>query len=330
MKRTALLILVVCLSCFCACNQSVEDTDLSTFESTAMGEVSHISAEESLPQGDISVLVLGDSIARGYGLKNVTAQRFSTILKGLLEKDFANVTMDNYGVDGMTGAELVLLLEDNTPKPLSNADYVIVSIGANNILRPLQSLSTYEEIFYNRLPEIISQHLFSSSVSIDESQAFNSQELINALGQLADAANSVLDGEEVAQIITDAAHSLKGEISQIMSLIRAENPNCRVYIQTVYNPYKGVKIVIPNSEKLIDMEYFGNKAVIPLNGVIQELASQEGYLVAPVFDRFEASTEDLVNASSDLFNIALAMDPHPNSVGHSLIADIYYNLITEK
>ena len=49
---------------------------------------------------------LGDSIARGYGLDNISGERFSTVTAGISEED-GPVDVYNYGLDGQTSTELL-------------------------------------------------------------------------------------------------------------------------------------------------------------------------------------------------------------------------------
>ena len=91
-----------------------------------------IPAESSEPvpetEGSISIVVLGDSIARGYGLENVETQRFSSLLEEDLKTVYKDVSVVNYGVDGQTGAELLSVLQNSPPAELNNCDCVIISI----------------------------------------------------------------------------------------------------------------------------------------------------------------------------------------------------------
>ncbi|MBR4960033.1 MAG: hypothetical protein IKY52_03970 [Clostridia bacterium] len=78
---------------------------------------------------------LGDSIARGYGLDNIAADRFSAVAGRLWEAD-SPVEVYNYGVDGQTSTELLEMLTEVSLPGLADADVISVSIGANNVLGP--------------------------------------------------------------------------------------------------------------------------------------------------------------------------------------------------
>lgn len=287
------------------------------------------SEENSPAEGEIDVLVLGDSIARGYGLSDVENERFSAVLTDKLGKKFTEVNVSNYGVDGITGADLVNMLKNNPPEELYNADYVLISIGGNNVLRSIGSLDGLNQLSANVNTKVFFDY-FRYLFAKNEEEKKSLDYARKTIDVLFKTANDAFGGDEFNSIIKTASENLKNEIPIITELIKGSNPNAKIIIQTVYNPYKDINISLKSLKNPLNLSAFGEKAVLPLNENIEEMATVCGYSVAPVFDGFEASSNQLTNAGFDLLNAVFGLDPHPNKEGHVLIADIYYKLITEE
>lgn len=87
----------------------------------------------------IKVLILGDSIARGTGddkLKGIGGY-LTDLIKSQTPKD---IVVDNAGIDGAKTADLLLLVNSGRmDNALETADFVIISIGGND-LREIQRL----------------------------------------------------------------------------------------------------------------------------------------------------------------------------------------------
>lgn len=285
-------------------------------------------SDASEPEGEISVVVLGDSIARGYGLANVEKQRYSALLAEKLADDYADVNIANYGVDGLTGAELVEFLKNDMPAEIADSDYVLVSIGGNNILGVLTEMSGVAELMTGIDSQIITDYV-KYMTATDETEKSKYETVLTTLNTLLGTVNSVFTGETFAQKVAEAVEKLQNEIPEIVSLIKEENPDAKIVIQTVFNPYKSVNISLPYIESKVELASHGDAAVSVLNMAIESLAEEQGYAVLPVYDVFEASAKKAVNAAFSILTMQLNVDPHPNATGHQLIAESYYNLIKE-
>ncbi len=276
----------------------------------------------------LKILVLGDSIARGYGLEDVDTERFSAILKDKLANEYAEVSVANYGIDGLTGAQLVTKLKTEDIKELPDCDYVIVSIGGNNILGQLQNLLGLLVLPQEFDPSVFSEYFsYVFSGETDSERAIHVREMINALIK---GVNDVFESEEFKQMVVSAGESLSEEIPQIVTAIKSKNPNAKILFQTVYNPYGNIKISLPGIETVLDMSKYGEFAVSSLNEAIISLAEENGYTVAQVHDEFEKSIKPLTNAGINLGTAKFSVDPHPNADGHKKIANIYYKIIKEE
>lgn len=91
------------------------------------------SAVSSAPR-PVTVLVLGDSVAAGYGLS--VEQSFPSVLESMLRKDGHAVKVINAGVSGDTTTEGRARLAAYFPPTVpSRPDIVIVELGANDGLQ---------------------------------------------------------------------------------------------------------------------------------------------------------------------------------------------------
>ncbi len=275
----------------------------------------------------IDILVLGDSIARGYGLEDVDKERFSAILKDMLSNESTEVSVANYGIDGLTGAELVTKLQDEDISELSDCDYVIISIGGNNILGQLQNLLGMLVLPQEFDPSVFSEYFsYVFSGETDSERAAYVRDMIN---ELIKSVCDVFESEEFRQMVVSAGESLREEIPAIVSAIREKNPDAKILLQTVYNPYGNISISLPGIEAVLDMSKYGEFAVSSLNEAILSLAEENGYTVAQVHEEFERSDKPLTNAGINLGTAQFSVDPHPNADGHKKIANIYYKIIKE-
>ena len=137
---TAFLMCTFLFACG-AGGQSAAGTDTGSGSDTAAPEGSSAAESSALPvsgrQGEsVRFVVLGDSIAHGYGLADIEGDRFSSVLASKLRGNFESVAAVNYGIDGLTGIGLCEKLRAGEfTQGLQGADYVLVSIGGNNILQ---------------------------------------------------------------------------------------------------------------------------------------------------------------------------------------------------
>lgn len=317
-----------------------EITNENSSQSDASGDVSDAPAmsdkfpiesrpDSAIEEKSISIVVLGDSIARGYGLADVESQRFSSVLNKKLSSVYTDISMSNYGVDGQTGAELLEWLATTPPSELSDCDCVIISIGGNNILRSLSSLASMLDELKDTDPDVFKDY-FLYLFAKDEETKQKYEYSCGAINEIFKKVNAAFDSDDFKKLIDKAGDDLEQEIPKIVSEIRKHNADADIYIQTVYNPYKNLKITLSGIEETLDMSHYGDVAVSKLNAPIYALANENGYTVVPVYEGFKSSKNTLINAGFDISNTKFSIDPHPNAMGHSYIAEIYYSMIKYK
>lgn len=230
------------------------------------------------------LVVLGDSIATGYGLDGYSAGDNSSA-----QGSFANrlgalyPEYDNFARDGLTTEGLLAMTEDGSlSEALSGADTVVLSIGGNDLLMPL----------------------INAVIEAAESDP-------DLSGMLeGDVSGDYLDiMSELTMKLIEAAKSVDisktgGNLDGIIAGIRNENPDCQIIILTVYDPFEGV-----SGMELFDV--VAREKLAELNGEITACADKNGLQTVDVHSAFSGGAERLTNITS--------MDIHPNAEGHAMI-----------
>ena len=240
-------------------------------EVTTLPEVSDPGDDPSEPPtqevfGDTFCYVaLGDSICRGYGLKDPETQRYSS----LIGKQ-TGCTVYNYGVDGQTEAQLIDFLRNGKAEALAKADVVSVSIGGNNLLHVLSSL------------------LLS---------------LVGKFDPKDPGAALQVDAEDLFAAVDDAIAAFEQQLPELIDLIGEQTPNAKILFQTVYNPYRSFTLLpLRLNGRTMTLSALANECVYRLNEIIRDGALQYGYTVCDVYDAFEQNADQLVNASLSKIN----------------------------
>ncbi len=242
-----------------------------------------------------SLVVIGDSIASGYGLPDYAAgDNYSAPLS------FANMAGEfyedykNFAVDGRTSAALLTQFDHPAGEmcdALAECSRVIISIGGNDFLKPIISaVKTAAVTDSELLGEILRGELKAETLGGYSNRVF--------LAALA-AAKSV----DVDKTVSN--------ISQIVEKIRRANPNAEITLLTLYDPFAGSVLLKAVSE-------VADEKLAELNGGIRKIAES-----AP--DRIKTAD---VNAAfkgheSEFTNIG-RLDIHPSAAGHYAIFKLLF------
>lgn len=241
-----------------------------------------------------ALTVLGDSIASGYGLSEYTAgNNYSAPLSfgNMLGAEFESYR--NFAVDGRTSRQLLDALDSPSKaaaEAVSEANVVIISIGGNDFLQPMISavksaaMGDYEliaAIFNGEFqPEMLGEY---------------SQKILNSA---LDAAKKV-DVEKTAE-----------NIGMCVEHISEINPNARIILMTVYDPFSGNVLLKAASD-------VAQERLSILNAKIAALES-DNVSVIDVYGAFDGKAGEYTNINR--------LDIHPNADGHYRI----YELLKEK
>lgn len=209
----------------------------------------------------------------------------------------------NFGVDGQDSTELVSYITNNSaiPEAVADADYVSISIGANNFLGDAFTfLGAYHDFKTNPSTPLTSEDVTAAF------QQFNTD-------------------------VTEGVEQLREDIPQIIENIRASSEDCEILFLTCYNPYGAVNVTLDWGGVMpVNFAALADTSVTQMNDVIKEYADDYGYTVADVYTAFDGKVDRLVNPtpvdSGDTFDPD-AIDPHPNKNGHAVIAEVLFDII---
>ena len=300
-----LLIFLLLTGLLTACGKTEEIPEETTVSAETEAEtVTEIPEEPDTSEPEtIHYVSLGDSIARGYGLANVKNGVYSSVLAASFEESGGTMTASNFGVDGQDSTELSAYILNNPriPEALADADYVSVSIGANNFLGDaFDFLGICQDFGQNPSTRL-------TSADVDEAfRKFNAD-------------------------VAEGVDRLRADIPQIIGNIRASNEDCEILFLTCYNPYGAVHVTLDWGGAVpVNFAALSDSSVMQMNDVIRDLADDYGYTVADVYTAFDGRSDRLVNAApveeGGTFD-PNAVDPHPNKNGHAVIADVLFEII---
>ncbi|MBQ8569249.1 MAG: SGNH/GDSL hydrolase family protein [Oscillospiraceae bacterium] len=246
------------------------------------------------------LVVLGDSIATGYGLEGYISGDNSSAADSFANRLSAGYdSYVNYAKDGQTSAELLEGISTDTEiqEAVLSADTVVISIGGNDFLQPMFAAAQMS-VMSNK--ELINQ-LAEGNITMDQAMAETMTEYADEISE------SVINAAESVDI-NESIENISGIIGEITEM----NPDCEIYVLTVYDPFEGA----------MGMETFSQTAeeLLPvLNDGITGLAESLNIPVytIDVYSAFKGRAVEYTNISD--------MDIHPNKAGH----DVIYTLISE-
>lgn len=262
----------------------------SADESTENSEInSESSSEQSLDKKPKKLVALGDSITRGYGLAD-DEKSYVEILT-----DECGFESNNFAVNGRTSVVLLESLEkpeEDEKQALEQADYIVMSIGGNDMLYLLNKL--------------VNGVLPSDSMS-------NPSEAVSNLVEMA--------GKLTPESMESDIAYYKKTVEKIIKILQEMNPNAEIIMQTVYDPFKPIFVVAPvvfvYMASDINEAYTKMESCIDgFNSALFELSEKYGFKIADVSKDFKESDKKYLNMS--LSN----PDIHPNADGHRRIAEI--------
>lgn len=275
---------------------------LSVFASSGLS----VSAEEGK-----ALLVLGDSIATGYGLEGYEAGDNSSAKDSFANKLSENFdSYENLAVDGMTTEGLLeIVTDENNKTAVENADTVVISIGGNDFLVPLV---TAMQMSIMSDPEVMTA-IQDGTFTVETLQDKITPETVK---KAFDSALSVMD-----------VNASFENLNKIIESINSANDDCDIYVLTVENPFAGFEDMAgteeaegleeyadlaSSMESLKELSGKYNDAVMNLPGTYDNVYTID------VYSAFEGKETEYTNISD--------MDVHPNKAGHEVI----YNLLAEK
>lgn len=230
-------------------------------------------------------LALGDSITTGYGLAD-KEESFAAVTAKIL-----GMELDNLAVDGMTSAGLLeTVLDEKNEDKIKNAELITISIGGNDFL----------QLFFG---------IIRRAADFPENATFTDlqQALLN-IDNLLPRLEEELAKPETGEAFKAAVELFAVNLDRIIAEIRRLNPNAKIVVQTLYNPFSGAPV-------FSGLEDFADKYTGLLNAEI--FAQSKNFSVADTAKAFAGRGLELTNI--------LFLDVHPNKAGHRMIAGLVAN-----
>lgn len=221
------------------------------------------------------ITVLGDSIAEGYGLDENDKNYGSWL------GEYYGAEVKNFALSGDTTQDLLDKLETNTEisESVENSDLICVSIGGNDILG----------LFFDDLVSLASSYNASGEINISSEMV---ERIIVSISTALGPA-SVNAGKNIG-VITE----------KLMNV----NPNARLVLQTVYNPFETDQKDFKNI--FSPLHTFTS---IYLAAINNSVLTSRGVITADIHKKFTGSCQALTNIDQ--------LDIHPNKLGHLMIAE---------
>jgi lysophospholipase L1-like esterase len=207
-------------------------------------------------------VALGDSIAYGYGLSDIPAQCYTSIVASGL-----GTNLINYAVNGMTSDGLLIALENldegtTGRTQLQNAALITVSIGSNDLLSKLSGV----------------WNMMSGSEK--------------AGTELYAALEASLTSDEKLAEFASGVETYSGNLPKIYTALRNLNPSAQIIMTEFYNPYYGVML------GAFDFGALSDKFIVQMNDVLHAGQTDMNYKIAPVYDAFNKPSLTNVDMSS--------------------------------
>lgn len=286
------------------------------------------------------LVVLGDSIAAGYGL---TEKEYNY---GQLCADYLGGSVENYAVSGDETDDLLNVIgnfsaEQNTA--LSDADIVIISIGGNDLMQGFakeflkyavtkglltEKYSELTEESIDAMDKINLLSLLDGVIDEDKLKALAKSDPLTFGTKLNQMGNTVNEDITKAVIIPT--------IQQIVDTIKAKNPDARIIVQTIYNPIQFEDGYLAGKGKSTDYVKAIDNVRRVFKNVLTTFATQlktvEGIEIADIYTDFTSKDENSLEYSwcfTKMQESRDKMDIHPTQKGHLAIAANILGVIGE-
>ena len=296
-----------------------------------------------------SMVVLGDSIASGYGLSE-TEYSYGEICA-----DYFGAVLDNFAKDGLDSYELLDMvnnLTDQQKKSIENTDVVVISTGGNDIMQYtlkqiLDFAAKHDLLADGYTADDIPESPGASAIKMLDKKAFKEyagsgmiamialNTEINAISQnlrLTTGTNAYGENKGIIH------NEIMVNIDSIVKKVREINPDAEIIVQTVYQPLQlSPEYMKQHSAGYAAMLTQLRKAMDDIMDTFRkELQQIEGIEIIDVLDTYTANgevTSSDANPGHAYYFTNMqkpyneeggegSMDLHPNQKGHLAIASL--------
>ena len=251
----------------------------------------------------VNYVALGDSItepSNGY---------VSIVGKGI-----GATSVKNFGVSGWDSTDIYRQVKTATDvrAALRKADVVTLDVGSNDMTRKLG------DIICDTLPCGKSYEAFNAKVTAmqrEYNRATGYKKVLLGVQMMYKAyqiRNAVYSTTNINAVNNTFKNNLTGTIKEIKTL----NPNAKIYVGNLYNPYNTAEDIKIAGYKVLDQGEVIELWEKTLNKTIASVASSTGCTLVDIHPLFKDSSLTIGDGKNN-------WDPHPNSAGHQAIAKAF-------
>lgn len=243
----------------------------------------------------IKVVAIGDSITNGYSMDGSLIASYPQLVSS-----YYGAELVNFAEDGMTSEGLLAKLSDtNVQSEIASADIVLITIGGNDIMKPVLNNEYVDASKYSTMAEFIEAMKAQGQMTI-----FLMQQYLNSV---------------MPEAIKNCNENLQ-EISNKLSSMTSG----KVVIQTVYNPMDldGDDTPLAGSGSMTTLctnvnnylEGRPDNNLYPEDGGVNDIIRNlTGASIVDTFNTFMDHSYFYTHINN--------VDVHPNSKGHLAIAE---------
>lgn len=248
----------------------------------------------------INYIALGDSIAAGYGLEGYSDELGSIPPKASYQMQLGSI-LDTIPINlAITGQKSNELIEQISSKDLDNilnsADYITISIGSNDLLKPFVNI-VFEMFDLTNSKENMFEALVEKVKSMNMTQ----------LTSLVSSLNKKLTNNKQ---LKKYAKEFSKNFADIINILKEKSPNAKIYVTNIYNPFYDVRL-----ENVMDLGKLSDYYISILNKAFS--SNSDDYILVDVYTPF--NTTGLTKVNFNLISMLtgnINFDPHPNEEGH--------------
>ena len=238
-----------------------------------------------------NILILGDGISSGRELEDGEAGYYDLI------GEYAGGELTNLAVSGYKTSDLLAQINNvNYADTIKNADLICISIGSNDLLKPTQA-------YFNTLRE-------------------EGELMMQTLWRIAREGDIRYHMGQLTSTLREPRTEAKENYTQIEIALRALNPDAKIIMQTLYNPFElSDKSYADGFSEFSRADYqdfldYVTGLENQLNKAMRGLTSVE---IAEVGDAFNGAGWAFVRSGQN--------DMYPSALGHAMIGTVILDML---
>ena len=273
--------------------------------------VAPITASATEKQDTILYLALGDSITEGDS-------SYVQYINAHLEEQCNTLVTQNLGVSGCRAVNIATAITDPANEAYESlrygitvADVITLDIGSNDILMPVINVMCE---YFECTPETLGTTMEEWGNKFNNETDLYQKWLI--YNEVMTIATNIHEELYNGTTMPNAIAEFKASYSTIIDTILELNPDVKLYLGNVYNPYHGFAPLMVNDYEMLDLESFTEEYVLIVNDIVEEKIADR-YPIVDIYSEIKDSTLLLGDPTVNNY------DPHPNADGHKLIGELF-------